>query len=244
MKNVCRPTVISAVFVLIFSVCMASAANFKIMTEEYPPFNYSDGGQITGLSTEVTLEIAKRIGHPTDLEMLPWARAYKLIQKDSGLILYSMTRTEAREDLFKWVGPVAANKWVLFAKKGSGVSISSLEDAKSVKKIGTYKDDAAESFLIAEGFGNLDSVINDEQNVPKLMAGRINLWIVGELQGIYKAKKKGVSDQLEKVLDVKDTELYIAFSKDTSDDVIATWQKALDDMKADGSYDAILKKYL
>jgi polar amino acid transport system substrate-binding protein len=76
------------------------------------------------------------------------------------------------------------------------------------------------------------------------MAGRINLWIVGELQGIHKAKAKGVADQLEKVLDVKDTQLYIAFSKNTSDAEVAKWQAALDAMKADGSYDALIMKYM
>jgi polar amino acid transport system substrate-binding protein len=91
---------------------------------------------------------------------------------------------------------------------------------------------------------NLDSVVKDELNVPKLRAGRIDLWIVGELQRIYKAKAKGVSEDLEKVMDIKDTQLYIAFSKDTSDEDISKWQKALDDMKSDGSYYALLKKYL
>jgi polar amino acid transport system substrate-binding protein len=155
-----------------------------------------------------------------------------------------MTRTEEREKMFKWVGPIASNKWVFFAKKGSGITLGSLEDAKKVEKIGTYKDDAAESFIKAEGFTNIDSVVNDDQNVPKLMAGRINLWIVGELQGIHKAKAKGVADQLEKVLDVKDTQLYIAFSKNTSDAEVAKWQAALDAMKADGSYDALIMKYM
>lgn len=238
-------TILAAIlFSLIFTVSQASATDFKIMTEEYPPFNYSEGGKLTGLSTDVMMELAKRVGHSSEFEMLPWARGYNLIQKKSGQILFSMTRTEAREELFKWVGPVASNKWVLFAKKDSGLTIASLEDAKKVKKIGTYKEDAAETFLKEEGFTNLDSVVNDELNVPKLMAGRIDLWIVGELQGIYKAKAKGVADDLEKVMDIKDTQLYIAFSKDTADEDIAKWQKALDDMKADGSYDTILKKYL
>ncbi len=220
------------------------ASDFTIMTEEYPPFNYTEDGKLTGLATEVLLEVAKKVGHPVDIEVLPWARAYGTIQKKEGQILYSMTRTEAREDLFKWVGPVATNKWVMFAKKGSGLSVGSLDDAKKVKAIGTYKDDAAETFLKEQGFANLDSVIDDEQNVPKLMAGRIQLWIVGELQGIYKAKGKGVSDQLEKVLDVKDTQLYIAFSKNTPDEVIVKWQAAMDEMKADGSYDTLVKKYM
>lgn len=230
--------------VLMFLTTVATGETFKIMTEEYPPFNYTEGGKLTGLATEVVLQLAKKLGHPEDIEMLPWARAYGLIQQNDGQILYSMTRTEEREKMFKWVGPVASNKWVFFAKKGSGMTIGSLADAKKVEKIGAYKDDAAESFLKAEGFANLDSVLNDEQNVPKLMAGRINLWIVGELQGIYKAKAKGVADQLEKVFDVKDTQLYIAFSKNTPDAEVAKWQAALDAMKADGSYDALIKKYM
>ncbi|MGL1932924.1 MAG: transporter substrate-binding domain-containing protein [Desulfotalea sp.] len=236
-------------FIFAFAILLMVGANsvfakdFKIMTEEYPPYNYTDNGKITGLSTDVVLAIAKKIGHPTDMKMLPWARAYGLIQKGSGQILFSMTRTEARESLFKWVGPVAKNKWVFFAKKGSNISISSLDDAKKVGKIGTYKDDATESFLKEQGFKNNVSVINDDKNIPKLMAGRIDLWIVGEIQGIYKAKKQNMSGDLEKVFDVKDTELYIAFSKDTADVDVEKWQTALDEMKADGSYDAILKKY-
>lgn len=243
MKNIMR-VILVFIFMLMSSASVVSAEGFKIMTEEYPPFNYTQDGKLTGLASEVMAELTKRVGHPMDAEVLPWARAYALIQQEDGLILYSMTRTEARENLFKWVGPIASNNWVFFAKKGSGVVVNTLDDAKNVKKIGTYKDDAAELFLKEQGFTNLDSVINDESNVPKLLVGRIDLWIVGELQGIYKAKQKGKSDDLEKVFDVKDTQLYIAFSKNTSDDVIATWQKELDAMKADGSYDAILKKYM
>lgn len=240
-----NPLYILIAMALVFTFSSLSmAADFKIMTEEFPPYNYTENGKLTGLSSEVLFELAKRVGHGTEVEVLPWARAYGLIQKQDGLILYSMTRTEQRENMFKWVGPVASNKWVLFAKKGAGLTIGSLDDAKKVGKIGTYKDDAAESFLKENGFTNLDSVLDDMLNVPKLTAGRIDLWITGELQGIQKAKEKGMNDQIEKVFDVQDTQLYIAFSKNTGDDVIATWQKALDDMKADGSYDAIVKKYM
>ena len=76
------------------------------------------------------------------------------------------------------------------------------------------------------------------------MAGRIKLWIIGELVGIHNAKEMGVNDKLEKLLDVKDVQLFIAFSKNTTDSDIALWQKALDDMKADGTYDAIVRKYM
>ncbi|SHO49813.1 polar amino acid transport system substrate-binding protein [Desulfopila aestuarii DSM 18488] len=242
--NMMKKMIMAVCAICIFSVVPAMAEGLQIMTEDYPPFNYTENGQLSGLSTEVVQQLAKKVGNPGEIEEKPWARAYALIQKEDGFILYSMTRTESRENMFKWVGPVASNKWVFFAKKGSGISLASLDDAKKVGKIGTYKDDAAEIFLKEQGFTNLDSVVDDSLNVPKLMAGRVNLWVVGELQGIYKAKLQGVGDQLEKVMDVKDTELYIAFSKNTPDDVIVKWQAALDEMKADGSFDALVKKYM
>ncbi len=232
-------------FCMAAMVSSASAESFSIMTEEYPPFNYTENGKLTGLSSEVMAVLVKRLGHPDNTKVLPWSRAYNLIQNKDGMILFSMTRTEARESLFKWVGPVASNQWVFFAKKGSGVQINSLDDARKVKKIGTYKDDAAELFLKEQGFTNTESVVDDLSNVKKLAAGRIDLWIVGHLQGLYKAKTvAGDTSAFEKVFDVKDTQLYIAFSKNTRDAVIEKWQAELDKMKTDGTYDAILKKYM
>ncbi len=236
---------IIALFYVIGIAVHASAQDFSIMTEEFPPFNYTENGKVTGLSSDVMMELTKRLGHSNDVKVLPWARAYNMIQKKDGVILYSMTRTEARENMFKWVGPVAPNKWVFFAKKGKGLQINSLEDAKKVKKIGTYKDDAAETFLKENNFTNLESVVDDLANVKKLNADRIDLWIVGELQGVFKAKSVlGDASAFEKVFDVKKTQLYIAFSKSTPDSVIAKWQAELDKMKADGTYDALMEKYL
>jgi polar amino acid transport system substrate-binding protein len=223
----------------------ATAGNFSIMTEEYPPFNYTENGQLTGLSFDVMVEVLNRVGHPNTIKVQPWSRAYNLILAKDNRILFSMTRTDQREPLFKWVGPIAANKWVFFAKKGSNITITSLDDARKVKKIGTYKDDAAELFLKKRGFTNIDSVIDDLANVKKLVAGRVDLWIVGYLQGLHKARTAvGDSAVLEKVFDVKDTQFYIAFSKSTPDAVIAKWQAALDGIKKDGTYDRILKKYM
>lgn len=215
-----------------------------LMTEEYPPYNYTENGELTGLSIEVVRAVLKKIGHPDNIKSMPWSRSYNLIQKKSGHALFSTTRTEARENLFKWVGPLAPNTWCFYAKKGTGIALNSLEDAKKVGKIGTYKDDACELFLKEKGFTNIDSIINDNFNPKKLVAGRIDLWIIGDVMGMHKAKKQGLEDKITKVLDIKTTQLYIAFSKDTPDDIVNKWQAALDSLKADGTYDKILSKYL
>ena len=111
--------------------------------------------------------------------------------------------------------------------------------------IGTYLGDVGESYLKENGFTNLHSVPDDTLNIKKLIKGRIDLWIIGEISGIHKAKAINNSHkQLVKVIDVKKTEFYIAFSRTTSDQVINKWQKELDRLKENGIYQIIMDKYL
>jgi ABC-type amino acid transport substrate-binding protein len=238
---------VSMVIMLSFA-CLIPASfgsDFSIMTEDYAPFNYTEDGKITGLSSEIMLELINRVDQPNNIKVMLWSEAYDKISKSDGYILYSMTKTKEREELFKWVGPLATDRWVFYAKKGSALKISNLDDARKVAKIGTCKDSASEQFLKKEGFTNIISAADDTENVTKLMSGDIDLWIVGDLQGIYKAKTSDIdSSNLEIAHKIQDAELYIAFSKKTPDSEIVKWQKALDDLKAEGVYEKILLKYM
>lgn len=230
---------------LAFYAGSALGGQFELMTEELPPFNYTEGGQVTGFSSEIVLQICERVGHPKDIVVLPWARAYKAALNEENKVLFSTTRTPMREKLFKWVGPIYEPTIVFYAKRGSVLAINSLDDAKKVGSIGTYFNDAEETLLKEAGFINLDSVGDDFWNPKKLVQGRIDLWITGDLEGIHKAKKAGVDpEQMEVVYEIKKKEYYIAFSKSTPDSDIQKWQYALDAMKQDGTYERILKKYL
>jgi len=222
------------------------AGKLTLMSEDYPPYNYPDSnGKAVGISVDIVNEIIKNTGDTSKITILPWARSYHNIQTKKNQVLFVMTRTKARENLFKWVGPVASNTWVLFAKNNFKDKISSLDELNNKKYIiGTYKDDACELFLKDKHFKNLSSVPDDELNVKKLLKGRIDLWIAGEYQGILKAKRINKSDNIKKVFTVKKTELYIAFSKDIDDKIINKWQKELDILKSNGKYNSILNSYL
>lgn len=231
----------------ILTVLLLNTINaFTIYTENYPPFNYKDkNNKLTGITTDIVKEILKSMQNNDTIKLLPWARAYKSIQSKPNIILFSMTRTKKRENLFKWVGPIANNSWVFYAKANSTITINSLQEAKNSKyKIGTYFDGANELFLKGENFTNLDSVPDDLLNVKKLIKNRINLWAAGETQGLYKAKQLNIDpSELKKIFKIKDTQLYIAFSKTTPEHTIKLWQKKLDIMKTDGTYQKILQKY-
>lgn len=220
--------------------------SFEVMTENYPPFNYKDkNGKITGITTDIVNEIMKDTQEDYPIKMMPWARAYKSIINKPNKVLFSMTRTPKREYLFKWVGPIANNSFVFYARSDSKISIDTLDEAKDEKyKIGTYLDGANEEYLRSQDFYNIYSVPNDLLNLKKLIKGRIDLWAAGETQGLYKAKQLNINpSEIKQIFKIKETQLYIAFSRTTPNSLINLWQSELDKIKADGRYEAIMNKY-
>lgn len=221
------------------------AQELTILTEEYPPLNYTQNGKITGSTVAVVQEILQRLDLFIEIKMLPWARGYNLLRTKPNVILFTTTRTEEREDLFHWVGPVATSKNAFYAKKGSKLQINSLDDAKRVKAIATYKDDAREQMLISWGFNNLDSSNSPESNLKKLLSGRVDLWLYDTLGLPGVTQKLGVDvSALELVHAIDDVFLYIAISKATPTYVVQRWQDTLDCMKQDGTFQAISSRWL
>ncbi|MFK5891916.1 MAG: transporter substrate-binding domain-containing protein [Pseudomonadota bacterium] len=220
------------------------AKNFNILTEEFPPYNYLDNGQVSGISTEITQEILNRLNISDNIRLMPWSTAYKLIQEQNNTILFSTTRTPAREKLFKWVGPLVPNNTVFFARKNAGIIIKNLDDAKKTNSIGVYKEDFGELLLKAKGFKNLDSVKDNRQNVTKLINGEIDLWIINEITGKHMLREAGLLNQVEKIYNVQKDYMYIAFNKEIPDAVVKKWQKVLDEIKSDGTYAQIFSNWI
>lgn len=95
--------------------CLALRAfahdEIRIVTEELPPYNMTQDGQITGMSTEVVQAVLKEVGMSAPIQSMPWARAYDIALNSENTLIYSITRTRQRENLFKWVGDIAPVHW-------------------------------------------------------------------------------------------------------------------------------------
>ncbi len=215
-----------------------------IYTENLPPANYVENGELKGFAVDVVRGIQRRLKRTDPIRTVPWARGYHLALTRPDTALFSTTRLPQREALFKWAGPLYRQQWGFYARKGSGIRIGSLEDAKHIDRIGTYRNDAKEQFLQSLGFRNLVNSNNNINNVKHLMKGNIDLWVSSDFNVPYIARQAGVDpDDIVRVYPFHQVENYIAFSRRTSDEVVAAWQRALDDMKKDGDYDRLRRKW-
>ena len=230
--------------IIFFGSQSSLCEELTILTENLPPLNYMDNGILVGPSVEIVQAIQNKIGSKEPIQVYPWSRAYKMAEKEKNVILFGMTYTKVRHDKFKWVGPLAIKRDILVAKQDSGITIDRLEDAKKVKSIGTLLDDTRGRLLASHGFTNLEPVSDEQLNAKKLALGRIDLWAY-KIPGLRTVCDLAGVDhkQFKEVYHLREIELMIAFSKMTSDAIVKKWQKAFDELIADGTIVQIQKKW-
>ncbi|MDD5399418.1 MAG: transporter substrate-binding domain-containing protein, partial [Dehalococcoidia bacterium] len=216
--------------ILLITACTTPAqpAKLRVMTEEYPPFNYTDaGGNLVGSSTEAVKGIINKLGENITIEVLPWARAYETVLSEPDAALYSMARTPERENVFMWVGPIGSYENWLYVKKGSNIRVSSLDEAKAVKSIAVVKDEAGQQELAQQGFINFVYTDSTADGLKKLAAGEVDLWLGTGTDVELVAKQAGVDPaEIEAVVFVHKVDLYIAFNKNTPYANVLAWQNA------------------
>jgi polar amino acid transport system substrate-binding protein len=55
----------------------------QIVTEELPPYNMTEDGRLTGMSTEVVQAVLEEIGEPASIQSMPWAASNRLVMRCS-----------------------------------------------------------------------------------------------------------------------------------------------------------------
>jgi len=225
------------------------ATDLVLLTENFPSYNMAKNGKnfaqdenINGIAVDIVREMFKRADVSYSLTLrFPWERIYKLALEKPGYGVFVMARLPDREKLFKWVGPIGPDDWIMLAKDDSKISIESLEQARKYK-IGAYKGDAIAETLAKQGLKPI-VVLRDQDNAKKLESGQIDLWATGDPAGRYLARQEGVNG-LKTVLRFNSAELYLALNKDVPDDVVAKLQAALDQLRKEGVVDEIMARYL
>lgn len=203
--------------------------------------NYARDDGVTGISSDILRAVCERAQvQCQQILRFPWQRVYQQTLDDAGYGLFSTARTAEREGLFKWVGPIASNEWVLFSKGDSSIQLNSLDDARRYC-IGGYKGDAKTQFLLDRGL-EVQTALRDSENVKKLERGQIDLWMTSNQAGRFVARQKGLED-LRVVQNRHTADLYLALNLQTPDELVQKLQNALDSLRAEGALRSIEARY-
>lgn len=160
---------------------------------------------------------------------------------EKNVVIFPCNRTEQREKLFNWVGPIYTFHFQIFAKADNNYMISNIEDAKKFKTIGVARDFYSDQVLTQLGFANLDRSTTPSSMLLKLINNRIQLMADDDL-GMMGLLQEVNADNaaIKPVFRLFDVQTYVCLSHDTKPSIVAQWQHTLDEMRRDGSFSKLV----
>ena len=234
---------------------MAKELNqLNFLTESYPPYNFKEQDKLQGIAVDLLVAASAKVNSNISAESIklqPWARAYRSTIDDVNTVLFSTTRTEEREDSFKWIGPISNTRVVVLAKKSNGIVISTASDLAN-HNVMAIRDDVGEQLLKAAGVPQkrIKRSSNANSIVKKLRADRVRLWVYEENVARWFLKKNNENSADYEVVHVlAESQLFYAFNKSTDDALANKLQQGIDMVKSTSAsngkteYDNILSKY-
>lgn len=213
----------------------ACAQQLKVVTEDWRPYNYLEGGEIKGVSTEIVKQVLAHAGVTYYIGVYPWARAYNMAQREPDTLIYTLIRIPQREKLFKWVRPLGKGGTTSLYRLKSRVDITpqSMEEAKKYRVVANL-DSMDQQWLQDNGFSHLETPSKVEAAVRMFFAGnRVDMIAFDD--SVLDAEFKTFGFNKEDVVNVMalfKTPPYFAVSLATSDAMVVRLQKAYDELLA------------
>lgn len=242
MTIVRRAMLVTMVLLLCANACALDL--IKIATSEYPPYMGQDlpqGGMLVAVATEAF----RRSGYELKVTFLPWARTMDSAKSGALEGVLGIWHSDEREQWFVYSKPLPGTEVGFYKRSDSQISYRSLSELKPYT-IGTVRGYANPSAFNAANL-RIDEVVDDETNLRKLGAGRIDLalidkgvarYLIASKPDNFKGKLVWIEPAVEK------QPLYIALSKKTADldKKLAAFNKGLQSMEKDGTLTKMVKE--
>lgn len=241
---------LAVILSLSFNGCKKNDKNsypytLSFLSEEYEPFNYSVDGKLTGLAPEILGSICNKLDIPPEVSVMNWDEAYSKALETDNAVLFSTVLNSTRRDLFKWAGPIASVDWIFYSSATNQLSLSSVDDARTVGKIGVLKDYAITQYLIDQGFTNLVYCNDNADAFNRLLKGEIDIFPSNKIATSASLSALGkLYYSVDEKLVIKTDLVYFAFNKQVPDEVVSDFQSAIDEMKENGSMLSLYRKYM
>ncbi len=208
-----------------------------------PPLTLVDDANGHGIVGDAVLMAMAKAGYVAHIQALPWARSQKYVSEKQDLLIAPLSRTPERENLFTWIAPIMTMERAFFSLEHR---VSSFAEAKRVYRvIGVGLGSAQEEILRTQGFSReqIYPLTIGDNPAQMLLKGRIDAWFNGVPESQYIWPK--VSERKLLMSPVMSTvDLYLACSKQCSDERVQGLREAVETLRRDGTLARIQKQYL
>ena len=236
---------------MLFGAGNASAGleQLRWYSEEYAPINFSgEDGIASGISIELLEAMMVHLDTPfsrSQVQILPWARGYRIAQEQPGACLFATTVTDTRREVFKFVEPAVEVGISIIAPKAAALQIDSM-DALSSLQIGVVREDIGEQLLQETGL-ELRLVRTDSARglMRMLAGGRFDAISYNDAVTFWTMREEDIDPNDFEIIHVLSRGVMgYACHRDTDPALLARLQQALDQLIADGTAANIQQRYI
>jgi polar amino acid transport system substrate-binding protein len=215
------------------------------LDDNFPPMGFRDEkNELVGFDIDLAKEAGKRLGAEVKFKPIDWnAKEAELNGKRIDVLWNGLTITEERKANILFTAPYLENRQIVVVTEKSPVKAKADLKGKIVGvQDGSSAVDAVQKD--AETAKSIKELKKFSDNVTALMdltAGRLEALVVDEIVGrYYIAKKPGEYRVLDEHFGTED---YGVGTRKDDTELMGKIQKALDDMKADGTAANISTKW-
>ncbi len=213
----------------------------------FPPYEYIEDGEVVGIDAEIAAAIAEKLGMELEIQDMEFDAIIPALQ--SGKInvgLAGMTVTPEREENVNFTESYATGVQVVIVKEGSTItSVDDLFAEGASHTIGVQRNTTGDLYttwdLEEEGLATIDRYSRGADAVQALITDKVECVVIdNEPAKAFVAANEGLV-----ILDTEyiEEQYAIAMSKDDAD-LYEKVNTALQELKADGTVDAIVTKYI
>lgn len=240
---------IKFIFLSSFAIlCFSGQAKaVETVTEYYAPLQVkNDDGTLGGFATEIVNRLFDITNEDQKLNILPWARAYRIALQQPNTLIYSIAKTPARLELFDWVGKIKSERYFVWGLRARfNKPLESLEQAKTLR-VAVPKSYQSATYLSENGFEQIYHTSQNRQAVGMLFKKRVDIIVSSEIVLRSLAQKYGYDfSKMIKLVNVSELnhDLNIAFSRGSDDALVKRFRLAYDYLEKSGELDELRDKW-
>ena len=215
------------------------------LDDNFPPMGFRDEkNELTGFDIALAKEAAKRLGREVEFKPIDWsAKEAELNGQRIDVLWNGLTITEERKANILFTKPYLENRQIIVVLEKSPVKTKAELKGKvvGVQDGSSAVDAVNKDAETAKGLKELKKFSDNVTALMDLSAGRLDAIVVDEIVGrYYVAKKPGEYRVLDENFGTED--FGVGTRKDDTE-LMGKIDKALDDMKADGTAATISTKW-
>jgi len=198
---------------------MAQAKTLRLVTLEYPPYEYTEDGQLKGLAVEVIKRTFKTMQQPITIEVLPWARAMRYIRDGSRDAVFTAFKNPERERFADFSKQVLMQQAVsLFVRKDSQIEYDGELNKLNQYSLGVVRKISygliLDTAIKNDTFRRVEEANEGTQNFGLLLNQRVDMVASTKFGGYHILRQlKRNEDVKELPVSIQNLPSYIAFSK-------------------------------